>query len=150
MHNFTKNISIALVDDDADDRQLFDEALADIIEHYELKSFKDGRLFLEFLNDKQNRNPLPDLVFLDINMPILDGLETLEIIRTQMRIVDVPVVIYSTSCIARDVEKALSAGANLYLTKPTCFKKLKETLLKIIQTNFQEEVIDPKTFLVSV
>lgn len=149
MHDFHKKISIVLVDDDSDDRQIFDEALSEIISEYELKSFADGRLFISHLTEENNQNPLPDIVFLDINMPIVDGLETLEIIRTQLHINEVPVIMYSTSCIDSDVEKAFNAGANAYLTKPTNFKKLKSVLRKVIETNFSQVEINAANFLVT-
>jgi CheY-like chemotaxis protein len=121
--------TIVLTDDDSDETLFFTEALLEINRSIHLQSFPDGEKLLTWLNTTIN---LPDVIFLDINMPLLNGFEALQEIRKVERNRDIPVIIYSTSSNHADVTKAYDYGANLYLSKVVAMKNLPGHLTKII------------------
>lgn len=115
---------IFLADDDSDDIILFSEALRDVLPDCSITTATNGeKLLSELLPDGR-----ADFVFLDINMPMMGGLDALEIIRKTEQLKMVPVVMYSTSRNPADLEEALKKGANYYLPKPNCFTTLKDKL----------------------
>lgn len=139
-------MSIILVDDDPDDRMLFSDAFSELDSGGSLQLFDNGRQALDYLREAE---ALPDIIFLDLNMGIIGGLETLLEIRKNERYSKLSVVIYSTSSAEKDIEDTLVAGANIYITKPSDFNRLKEALARVIKTNFQflTEGLDRDTFV---
>ncbi|QRY55497.1 response regulator [Sphingobacterium siyangense] len=127
-----KNLKICLADDDSDDRELFQEALIDLDATSELMLFKDGS---EVITALPKIRYVPDFLFLDLNMPIMDGRDTLVKIRKNHRYDPLFVVIYSTSAAARDIKDCMQLGANGYLVKPTSFKALKAGIADILKVN---------------
>lgn len=117
-----------LADDDQDDTELFEEALRNIGRHIEFYNATNGKELLEQLSTAQVN---PEIIFLDINMPELDGWESLKSIKQDDRLKAIPVVMYSTSAAKIDGNKAIKAGAICYLEKPNSFNKLQEFLQKI-------------------
>src|ERR1700749_4860397 len=105
---------ILLVDDDLDDIGLFREALNDVDSRIGFYSAKNGRKALEFLGNQTN---IPDLIFLDINMPEMNGWRCLEELKNNPQLKDIPVVMYSTSAVKRDEEKAMGLGAMAFYQK---------------------------------
>lgn len=124
----TKNIFI--VDDDADDREIFMEALAEISPSIKCTVAKDGSEALELLT--RNSNGLPDVIFLDLNMPRMNGQECLIKIKKTKELSHIPVVIYTTSNSIHDVTRMKSLGATSFITKPTDFKILVNTLKSFV------------------
>ncbi|MCK0192074.1 response regulator [Arenibacter sp. F20364] len=144
-----KTIKIYLADDDEDDRMLFSEALDALPIKCEIRNFKDGIYLMGQLMVKET--VLPDIVFLDINMPLMDGVASLKKIRETERISQLPVIIYSTSFVKEEVEKYHHMGANCYLKKPTSFNQLKTLLYKCIRPYLQgvtEKMVD--SFVIQV
>lgn len=129
-----KNLKICLVDDDQDDREVFQDAFTELNLENDLKTFKNGLEVIDYLNVAEE---MPHIIFLDINMPIMGGLETLTEIRKNERYKSLSVAIYSTSSTDKDITETLAAGANIFITKPTNFQTLKNTLHKVIKTNWQ-------------
>lgn len=129
-----KNLKICLVDDDKDDRETFQDAFNELNSDNVLMTFKNGLEAIDYLNAIED---VPDIIFLDLNMPIMGGLETLREIRKNERYKLLSVVIYSTSSSEKDIEETLVAGANVYITKPTNFRVLKDTLTKVMKMNWQ-------------
>lgn len=125
-----KTIKIFLADDDDDDRMLFSDALSKLPLNCEISNFKDGIYLMGQLMVKETK--LPDIVFLDINMPLMDGSACLKKIRDTERICKLPVIIYSTSFVKEEIEKYRDMGANCYLPKPASFNQLKTLLYKCI------------------
>lgn len=123
-------LNILLVDDDADDRLFFKEAMDEINMGTMVTVVNDGFQLLEYFN--QSNQELPDIIFLDINMPVKSGLECLRELRSDLRFRDVQIVIYSTSGADNDIEQAYSYGANCYLKKPGNFTELKTSLANIL------------------
>lgn len=116
------NTKIILVDDDADDIMLFCEALATISQEIVCRTAGNGKDFFEAL--EANIPELPDVIFLDINMPIMNGWECLKTLKESPYYKDIPTIMYSTSGARNDVELAYSLGASMFITKPDDFKDL--------------------------
>ena len=127
-----KEIVFFVVDDDADDRDIFTMALGCIRYKTKCITAKSGEEALELL--KKNEEFIPDFIFLDINMPRVGGKECLVEIRKMEWLKNVPVYIYSTSLADKDKEETLSLGATDYFVKPYSVKILIDILTKIILT----------------
>jgi CheY-like chemotaxis protein len=123
---------VCFADDDADDHLVFATALNETFPAVALYPFYNCTELLAFLND-ENR-PLPDMIFLDLNMPGNEKNECLLTIKQTLRLKDIPVVIYSTSNYNKDVELALSNGAYKYITKPASFGEVKELINRLISS----------------
>ena len=121
---------ILLVDDDLDDTGLFQEALSVVDPQIKFHSAKNGTKALEFLLGKE---PItPDLIFLDINMPEMNGWRCLTELKNTPPLRHIPVVMYSTSIMKMDGQKALSLGAIGIYQKPERFEGLKQLLKTVI------------------
>jgi CheY-like chemotaxis protein len=121
----------ALADDDADDAELFTEALAAINPGILCECASNGKVLLDKI---RNRNAdLPDIIFLDINMPEMNGWDSLTELKKHSSLKDIPVVMYSTSSTHRDVQAAKKLGANFFYTKPDNFRQLKLFLENLIE-----------------
>ena len=93
---------------------------------------------VELMNHlSQNGNPLPHILFLDLNMPRKNGMECLLEIRQNDHLKDIPVAIYSTSSSEEDIEETFVKGANVYIKKPSDFATLKKILEEVITINWQ-------------
>ena len=110
----------------------------------------DGIQLMEYLH--QPGNMLPDLVFLDLNMPLKSGMKCLEEIRSDKRLKDLIVAIYSTSASDEDIEETFVKGANIYIKKPDNFTKLKKIIAEVITINWQfhSSGLNRDTFLLSL
>ncbi|RKS21747.1 response regulator receiver domain-containing protein [Flavobacterium endophyticum] len=144
-----KNLRICLVDDDKDDRETFQDAFNELNSDNVLMTFKNGLEAIDYLNAIED---VPDIIFLDLNMPIMGGLETLREIRKNERYKLLSVVIYSTSSSEKDIEETLVAGANIYITKPTNYRVLKDMLTKVMKMNWQYHTseLDKDTFVFAI
>jgi CheY-like chemotaxis protein len=120
---------IMLADDDADDRMLFEEALREICKQARFVSSIDGFDLLDRL--QETYPPPPDVIFLDINMPRLNGLECLDKIKSNINYKSIPIVIFSTSNSEENINNAYSRGANHYIQKPCNFKDLIKIIEKV-------------------
>ncbi|MBC7553172.1 MAG: response regulator [Taibaiella sp.] len=120
---------ILLADDDADDCQLFNEALEEINIAYKLTTVRNGEQLMTLLN---HQTPLPDILFLDLNMPRKNGFECLSEIKKSERLHKLPVIIISTSFEQKIVDQLYQRGAQDYLRKPNEFSKLKSLVAHAI------------------
>lgn len=111
-----KDITIFLVDDDADDKQLFIESAKEVSENIHCITASDGQEALKYLKDEQN--PLPDFIFLDLRMPRIGGKQCLEEIRKDNRLIPIPIFIYTTSRDDRDSIELKKSGAVHFISKP--------------------------------
>lgn len=126
---------ILLADDDADDRLFFKEAMEEINPDTLVSFVNDGSQLMYFLN--QPGITLPDILFLDLNMPVKSGMDCLKEVRANRRFQDLVIVIYSTSGSEDDMQKAFAYGANIYIKKPNNFADLKASLSKVINRSAQ-------------
>lgn len=104
-----------LVDDDLDDHEIFSLALQDTDHHVEVIRAYDGVEAINFLRDPDE--VLPDFIFLDLNMPKMNGTQCLAEIRKYDDLKHIPVVIYSTSSEIKDLIEAQQLGAAAYIVK---------------------------------
>jgi CheY-like chemotaxis protein len=74
---------------------------------------------------------LPDLIFLDLNMPVKDGFECLQLLRNETRYDSVPIIIYSTSLNKTDIDKAYNLRANYFIVKPNSMNEISIVLKKL-------------------
>jgi CheY-like chemotaxis protein len=123
-------MKVYLADDDEDDVYLFSEALQSVNKTVAFESANNGQELLEKM-DKGGEPPY--LIFLDVNMPKMNGLEALKEIKSQGNFNDVWVIMFSTSISKENVEKAFQLGADLYIQKPTEYDSLKDVIHKYLQ-----------------
>lgn len=128
-------LNIALADDDEDDRMLFKEAIDEIKIKTKLSLFNNGEELMEYLSLPEV--VLPQIVFLDLNMPIKNGMQCLHEIRNNPCLKELLVAIYSTSSSEADIEETFINGANIYINKPNSFGALKKAIDKVLQLNWQ-------------
>ena len=148
--NGKQQIRVMLADDDEDDRLLFREAVESLSLSIQLVTVDHGKELIEYLENPDN--PAPDMIFMDLNMPYLSGLECLPMIRKIRNFQNVPIAIYSTSSAKHDVEESLVRGANIYIKKPNEFAKLQEIIRKAVHINWQyiHSDFDSETFVMSL
>jgi len=124
--------NIFLADDDADDRMFFEDALNQLPIPTQLTLSNDG---LELMSNLET--VVPDVIFLDLNMPRKNGFQCLEEIRNTTKLKDIPIVIFSTTVNEDAVNKTYQLGANYYICKPSSF----ELLVKSIETVLTLEML---------
>jgi CheY-like chemotaxis protein len=129
------SLYIVLAEDDEDDRAFFKEAIDDVKIKTKLDIVNDGEQLMEYLN--RANGSLPDVVFLDLNMPRKNGIQCLEEIRSNQKLKDISVAIYSTSSAEQDIEQTFLKGANVYIRKPNDFEKLKKAIAQVLSINWQ-------------
>jgi CheY-like chemotaxis protein len=124
-------LTCLLIDDDPDDREIFALALDEVDKSYRLVTAKSGGEAIElFRNDPTF---LPDFIFLDLNMPLMDGKECLSELKKIHHIKRTPIIIFSTSSYDKDVEDTKRLGATYFLTKPSSLKALTNFLMEIFK-----------------
>lgn len=128
----TQPRSFLLVDDDIDDIIIFQESLKKVDEKIQFYSANNGKAAIDFLTE--NSHQLPSLIFLDINMPRMDGKECLKFIKQHEKFKHIPVLMYTTSSQSSDIEETMMLGAMCFITKPWGVKELKKLLSAIAHT----------------
>ncbi|MFD1062181.1 response regulator [Winogradskyella litorisediminis] len=140
-------LNVFLVDDDEDDRLFFQEAIEEVNVDVTLSLYNNGQDVMDYLY--KSDSTLPELIFLDLNMPIKNGMECLREIKTNPRLKNIIVAIYSTSSSEEDIERTFINGANIYINKPTNFAALKNAIAKVVKLNWQYHTsnLNRETFL---
>ena len=121
-------IKILIADDDQDDKDMICEGLSEVFSNFQVETASDGVECLRALKNGCN----PDLVFLDLNMPLKNGLECLQDIHNNEYLKNTPIVIYSTSQNLTDIEKASELGDRFYMIKPTTVSTLQQLLRHVL------------------
>lgn len=116
-------LNLLLVEDNDDHARLIKDTIHDTSSEHAVVRVTQGEEALTHLNDCTEDN-WPDVVLLDLKMPMLGGIETLTAIRSQPRLKDLPVVIVSTSSSRDEIQSSFSHGASSYLIKPLHFNDL--------------------------
>ena len=129
-------LSVLLIDDDDDDRFLFAEAVKKIDPSIECETSDDCRQILD--NLEQRGQAMPNVIFLDLNMPEIHGFDCLMVLKNDRLWKTIPVIIYSTSKNNVDMERAEQLGASGYLKKPGDFSILYQKLKSIITLDFSK------------
>jgi len=135
-----KQNSILIVDDDREDHFILQEYFSDVNLSHCLQFSPNGKAALELLDGLPN-DDLPEVIVLDLNMPLLNGTQTLLQLKRSPRYKAIPVVIYSTSENESDKRKCLSYGAADFLIKPSSYEagmKIVDYLISIVRLDSRE------------
>jgi CheY-like chemotaxis protein len=143
-------LHVLIADDDESDRTNFTDALEESRIRTVVYAVKDGVELMEFLS--KDDTPVPNILFLDLNMPRKNGLACLKEIRSMEKLKDVAVAIYSTSSYEKDIEDTFQYGANVYIRKPTDFDALKKVLYKVLSAVYvyREPPFSIENFLLKI
>ncbi|MFL9843360.1 response regulator [Flavobacterium rhizosphaerae] len=142
-----KELTIFYTDDDQEDVEFFREVVQIIdSKKYIVVAQNNGEQLLHAL---QNPPPHPYIVFLDINMPGMNGLETLKKVRTTINNKYLPVIMFSTSKDDLTIEESRKLGANLYVPKPGMFNQLKKSIEDVLRINWPDFIPTKDNFLYS-
>ena len=125
-----KPLNILLADDDTDDCIFFKEAVEELLLSTQLTAVNDGEQLMKLLTNETNE--LPDVLFLDLNMPRKNGFECLSEIKGNQKFRQLPVIIFSTSFEQEVVNLLYKNGAQYFIRKPSEFSQFK----KIIHQTF--------------
>ena len=120
---------ILVVDDDIDDLLFFTDALVEIDPQIECVAAVNGIEALKKLGTMPVR---PDYIFLDLNMPKMNGKQCLKHIKNNPLLQSIPVIIYSTSRLQDDMDEVRELGATAFLIKPNKFQQLKVEIAAIL------------------
>lgn len=129
-----RNFVFFIADDDQDDQELFVTALQQIDESCTCITAINGEEALKKLFDEQIK--LPDFIFLDLNMPKVNGKQCLEKIKQHKNLQNIPVIIYSTSANEKEASELSHMGATMFMQKPNRFSELFTALEKIVNYNW--------------
>ena len=132
MDNKIKIMDILLVEDNAQDVELIEEAFADSKLHLKLHVASDGVEAMKFLRRQDNyaEATCPDVILLDLNLPRKSGREVLEEIKSDPQLKQIPVVILTSSKNDEDICRAYNLHANCYVTKPVDF----DQFIKVVRS----------------
>ena len=128
---------VLIIDDDEDDRDLFCIAVHEIEPRINCIMARNGE---EALQGLRLEYPKPHIIFLDLNMPRINGIQCLRELKKDRELQDIPVVIYTASNLDEDKEEIKKLGVLYYITKPSSFKEL----CGIISNVFEKEMISTK------
>ena len=137
-----RHIRILLADDDADDRFFFRAALSNSAINAELTTVENGQQLIDFLATALNASA-PDVIFLDINMPGIDGKACLREIRHQGQFADTPVIVLSTSTRVKDIDETYRDGANMYISKTSFYLDSIRWIEKLFPSDWREGLRHP-------
>lgn len=133
-------LNILLADDDSDDRYFFEKALKSLPFSTKFVTVEDGEKLMTYLLKKSDK--LPDVLFLDLNMPRKNGAECLLEIKCDPTLQQLPVIIYSTSYHETVADVFYKNGAHYYVCKRT-FIELKEILRHICTLIVEQKLVQP-------
>ncbi len=132
----SRNIHILLADDDKDDCVLFERALMELSISANLKIVNNGEELMQLLTTENVE--IPDVLFLDINMPRKSGTECLEEMKQNEGLKNIPVVMISTAKDQQNITRHFKIGANVYIHKPKDFSQLKQIIKHALPISTQE------------
>lgn len=139
MTKYTTSKSIVVyADDDPDDIELVEDAFRQYANNVEVVTFSDGSQALSYLRNLSEAEPMPCLVILDINMPVINGKDVLVRLRQMDRFEEVPVVLFTTSSMPVDKNFASQHKAG-FITKPLGYEQM-EMITKEFINHCTEEI----------
>jgi CheY-like chemotaxis protein len=134
---------ILMVDDDPDDVLFFCNALYESNKPYYCISVTNAEEALQFLEHTLIN---PEFIFLDLNMPRVNGKECLKKLKTNPQSQDIPVIVYSTSSQKREIDEMYKLGASKFVSKPYSMRVLIDTLSDILTCEKQNHFEYPKKY----
>jgi DNA-binding response OmpR family regulator len=124
-----KPLDILLIEDDIDDVDLLKEALNDNNVHYEMEVIMEGDKVYPYLKDTEK---LPGIIVMDLNLPKTDGKEILQEIKSSSPLINIPIVILTTSSSKEDMDYCHRMGINKFITKPATIDGWNSTISSIL------------------
>ena len=124
--------AIMMIDDDPEDQWIIRDALCDLDSADIAVYASNGEQALAMLNDEYLNGRKPDVIVLDLNMPLMNGTATLEKLKADARFKDIPVIIYSTSINPFEMDKCMELGAHSYITKPISIEESLRTVKQFL------------------
>ncbi len=142
-------LKIILAEDDTEDQELFLDALEQAQVPSEVTTVENGLQLLDNLRDESQPNP--DVIFIDVSMPVKGGIKALEEIKKDEELREIPAVMLSTWDHPADIEDAFEKGADLYVQKPSSFAGFVLVLRKVFLLHWAKALLSPvkKLFFVS-
>lgn len=125
-----------IIDDDQEDCEFFCEAVAELDVYAECHVAKNFEEALSAL--RKESAVLPNYIFLDLNMPRMNGRECLMELKKDQKLKEIPVIIYSTSSSQKDKEETREMGAVHFLTKPSEFNTLRREILYVMDKSWND------------
>lgn len=122
---------VVYVDDDPDDRSLFMEAFHSLPD-YRVVTLVNGFELMLFLKQR-TKEDMPVLIVLDINMPVMNGIESLTLLKSNENYKNIPVVMFATSASTKDVEYCKSLNTEIFI-KPRKYGEIKGIFQKLLKT----------------
>ncbi|WP_171047954.1 response regulator [Pedobacter xixiisoli] len=117
------NPLILIAEDDPDDALMLKDAFSEINQNA-ITFLNNGKLLIEHIQKLLITKKLPNLILIDLNMPVLDGRGVIKELRKSAETKDIPLVVLSTSKNRDDIDSVLALGANEFFTKPASFSDL--------------------------
>ncbi len=138
MDKYGKPVTILMADDDIDDRLMAKEASEEARLYSTLIFVEDGEELMEYLYHRgkyadHSGFPQPDLILLDLNMPLKDGREALREIKSDPDLRHIPVIVLTTSKAEEDICLVYDLGANSFITKPVSFEGIVDVMKSLAQ-----------------
>ena len=140
----TTKMTIFYTDDDKEDLDFFREATESIDQNIEVVTLGGSSQLLHIID---NPPPHPHILFLDLNMPGLNGFDVLEILRSKDASHYLPIVIFSTSNDEELIRKSRELGANFYVPKSVSFESLRRSIEHAINIDWTNFIPNPQNFL---
>lgn len=125
-----RKLNILLAEDDPGDRLIFEEALGDLSISYALTSVNNGQELMEYLDNKKKK--VPDVLFLDLNMPRKNGLAALNDIKSNPRLEKLPIIIFTSLIEEHIIRQTFQDAAHYFIIKPKQFSNYKILLHKML------------------
>jgi len=138
----SRHLNIVLVEDDFDDRLLFEDAIDELPVTVQLTNFSNGDELMEWLITKKKK--LPDVLFLDLNMPRKNGFATLAEIKKNPYLESLPVFIFSTATNKDMIKQVYKDAALYYIRKPVHFEELKGLIYKSLTLIVNNDLTLPR------
>src|SRR5450432_222770 len=135
------HLNVLLADDDIDDCQFFEEALDELPISTHFTAVHDGEQLMQLLTNETNE--LPDILFLDLNMPRKNGFECLLELKLNETLKKLPLIIFSISFEQEVVNQLHKNGAQYYIRKPTEFSQLQKLIQLALNLMEQENISQP-------
>lgn len=134
-------LKVILAEDDKDDQELFIDALDAAGVPSEVVTVENGQQLVDTLKDKSQ--PDPDIIFIDIDMPVKGGKQALQEIKGDKELQDIPAVMLSTWDHPSDIEETFDKGADLYVQKPNSFAGFVLLLKKVFFLHWAKALLGP-------
>jgi CheY-like chemotaxis protein len=128
--NLKPHTTIMLIDDDEDDRKLFAEGLKEVDSSINLVTAKGG--IEAFLQLEDSSQKLPDYIFLDLNMPVMNGHEVLSGLKNDELLKNIPVIIYTTSADSNEKAETIRKGAVSWITKTSSMEEMRKVIAEMV------------------